>query len=134
MQSEVYVVGLLHNVGQIFLLYTLALLQERGQAQKFDAAALEVMLANRTASLNSLVCRALPLPGDVGAVFSPQERWSPAVAFVHQAMWIVDRLQAGVMPADLTLDTEAELLGLGAPALEQMKKDLGKIVALVRDA
>jgi two-component system response regulator RegA len=133
-QSEVYVVGLLHNIGQIFLLYTLALLQERGQPQKFDAAALEVMLANRTASLNSLVCRALPLPGDVGTVFSPQERWSPAVAFVHQAMWIVDRFQSGTTPGDLAIDTEAELLGLGAPALEHMKKDLIKIVALVRDA
>jgi hypothetical protein len=49
-------------------------------------------------------------------------------------MWVVDRLQAGILPAGLTLDTEAELLGLGAPALEQMKKDLPKVLSLVRDA
>jgi HD-like signal output (HDOD) protein len=131
-QSEVYAVGLLHNIGQTFLLYTLALLQERGQRVKYDEASLEVMLANRAASLNSLVCRALPLPADVGMVFVAQERCSPVVAFVHQSMWIADRIQGGMAPADLALDTEAELLGLTAPALESLRKDLVQIVELMR--
>ena len=130
-QTDVYAVGLLHNVGQTFLLYTLALLQEQGPRQRYDAAALDVMLANRAASLNNLVCRALPLPADVGRVFSPQESWSTVVAFVHQAIWVADRLGKDPAPADLVHDAEAELLGLTAPALERLQKHLPQIVELV---
>lgn len=125
--AEVYTAGLFHNIGSTFLVYTFALLFERGAAKAIAPDALEATaLANR-GQLNRLLGKALELPEalqhlDEAAASAPfaTER------LVVQAAWVAEHALANSMDP-VELDADARMLGVDQNAIEMVNRALPKI-------
>jgi HD-like signal output (HDOD) protein len=120
--DDAYTLGLFHNIGPTFLLYTVALVRDKGVIMKVNHDALDTMVANRAADLNALVVEKLRLPPTIVEVFrSSRLDSTPVVNLIHRSMWVADRLLAKRDPAALVVDMEAELLGLDEDAVESLR-------------
>jgi HD-like signal output (HDOD) protein/ActR/RegA family two-component response regulator len=131
-----FTVGLMHNIGGTFMLYTVALLQDKGQLGEIDLSALKTMIDSRIKQLNRLIGDALELPTEVKLVHSftesdlsgPQAR--TLVTFIHRAMWVADRILED-RAERLELDAEAELVGLDAKDVEALNEELPRFQSLL---
>jgi HD-like signal output (HDOD) protein len=131
-----FMVGLLHNIGGTFMLYTAALLQDKGQLGEIDLPALRTMIENRIRVLNELICDALELPPEVKLVYSFTEsdlsgpHAKLMVAFIHRAMWVADRLLEDRVER-LELDAEGELVGLEDTEIAALNEELPRFQSLL---
>ena len=123
--AEAYSIGLFHNIGFTFLLYTLSLMQDKGQKISLSVDVLQLIAAKRGAELNKIVCDKLALPEIVVNVLAFPPDPPPAVALlignIHRAMWFSTQLLALRDPTQLTLDAEGEILGVTKPVLEKLR-------------
>jgi hypothetical protein len=123
--GEAYAAGLFHNIGSTFLIYTFALLSERGVVNAISPAALEaIALAQRT-QLNRLLVRALELPAILTQLDSGASAPTGSLArIVAQGSWVAEELLAGGGDSvrELELDTDAQLLGVPASAIKLLNK------------
>jgi len=76
----------------------------------------------------------MSLPEAVDQLISsdPSTEPSPEVQVVRQAMWIADRT-LGSDSQRITLDAEAELLGLSQDLVDQVNDNLQDLLGLVHD-
>lgn len=127
-RTDPYQIGLFHNVGSIFLLYTVALLHDRGQLAKVDYPAIDTMIASRSEDLNALVCDKLNLPTEVVAIYSasPPKAAEKMVAVMHQSMWVAEKLVKTRDPEQLQVDSEAEMLGFNKESLAELRAEAPK--------
>jgi hypothetical protein len=125
--SEAYAAGLFHNIGSTFLIYTFALLSERGVVKPIAPAALEaIALAQRT-QLNRLLVRALELPPVLTQLESGASAPPGSLArLVAQGSWVAESLlgQSGDSLRELELDADAQLLGVPASAIKLLNRAL----------
>jgi HD-like signal output (HDOD) protein len=133
--GDAQAVGLFHNIGQVFLLYTLALMRDKGLDLDLDASMIAAALAERSEDLNRILVKLVKLPPEIVAVFSASESSDPEsetmVGFVHQSIWISDRLAGGISPAELELDDQGEVLGLTEPVVGFLKDRLPPLLEAV---
>jgi HD-like signal output (HDOD) protein len=132
--QEVYTIGLFHNVGATFLLYSIALLQEEGELESLSAEALATAAKSGTRRLNHVICKAMNLPSEIELLHSykPEdleaERPNPILVLVHQAMWVAERvLDAGQKP--LELDRQAEMLSMSSATLQALNAKLEALLS-----
>jgi hypothetical protein len=135
--GRIQLVGLFHNIGQVFLVYSLALLKDKGLKVDLDPESLEVAIANRAVELNRLMCKQANLPLEAVGVYSSadlvgQPEREEVVGFVHQAMWFADRCVSGGVPAVLTVDAEGELLGLSQRIVDAVKVQIPNVLGAVK--
>jgi HD-like signal output (HDOD) protein len=125
--AEAYAAGLFHNIGSSFLIYTFALLSERGVVNPIAPAALEAIAIAQRAQLNRLLVRALELPAALtqidGGATAPAGSLPRLVA---QATWVAESVLAGSSEnvRDLELDDDAQLLGISPSAIKLMNRAL----------
>lgn len=121
-RDDVYSIGLFHNIGPTFLLYTVALLLQKNVIRSVNMDALDTLVGSRAGELNALVAEKLSLPPEVNEIYkASRDEASGLVKVMHQGMWVAARLLAGRDPAALRHDMEAELLGLEAPVLDELR-------------
>lgn len=121
-RDDLYTIGLFHNIGPTFLLYTVALLWEKKAVKEINQDGLESMIANRAADLNALVAERLTLPGEIVTIHRVKDKDAdPLIAVMHQAMWVADRLLRTRDAQALQADMEAQLLGLTEETIESLK-------------
>ena len=68
--AEAYSVGLFHNIGSTFLLYTVGLMQDKNENLPLKLPILQLVADKRGAELNKIVCDQLALPQIVVGVLS----------------------------------------------------------------
>lgn len=123
-RNYAYTVGLFHNVGATFLLYTTGLLWDQKVVRSINFGGLAAIVASRSADLNRLVADHLTLPIEITAIHanSPSTA-SPLVTAIHQAMWVADRLLQARDAAALKVDIEAQVLGLTEDAMAVIRAE-----------
>jgi HD-like signal output (HDOD) protein len=115
--------GLFHNVGATFLLYTVALMHEKGEVTEINTRALATTAKSKADELNRMVCRNMRLPADIEKIyeFDSEEAKDPLLQLVHRAMWISNF----ILDRDVTSvehSVEAELLGLSKLDLDAINQ------------
>ena len=130
--SEVYMLGLFHNVGATFLMYTFALLHDKNEVERVDCAAIKTMTLNKATALNELVCEAMNLPDELILLYAsePVTEPSPAVRLIQQAIWIADRV-LDQKQERLDLDPEAELLGIDHAMVDALNDHMDALLGLL---
>lgn len=133
---ELFVLGLLHNVGATFLLYTLALLQEEGRIATLDHESVLTMAADRGPQLNQTIAAGLKLPDDIisrllvpGMDGSPAEE-PPGAMTVLRAIWIAEQVLD--QKRDRLAPTgESISLGLDVDVLSDINAKLPELLQVV---
>jgi HD-like signal output (HDOD) protein len=133
--DEVYTVGLFHNIGATFLMYTFALLKEKGQVEHIDSEAIKTMVASRANALNRLVGKHMQLPSEIQLVFAAVsgptgDEAAHTLTLVRQAIWIADHA-LGEDRQHIGFDSEAELLGVNPEALDVINEKLADLKGLL---
>ena len=133
--EDVYTVGLFHNIGATFLMYTFALLKDKGQYEHIDGEAIKIMVASRTNALNRLVVKHMKLPDEIRLVFektsaSNGDENNRTLDLVRRAVWIADHA-LGDGREHIEFDAEAELLGLKSEALDVINGKLADFMGLL---
>jgi hypothetical protein len=133
--ARIQMVALFHNIGQVFLLYTLALMSERSTEPRLDPAIAEIAAARKTLEVNRLLTTLANVPREVVAVFSARDagdgETERLVTCIHQAMWFADRLVAGVKPGALAPDDEMLQVGLKQDVVVAMSPRLPAILEAI---
>mgnify|MGYP003631412383 CR=1 FL=1 len=118
--SLVYSVGLFHNIGGTFLLYTIALLNDQGTIEMPNSKALVMLMDSHASKLNGAVAEGMNLPREVGQVFEESEDEPPAIIrHIHQAIYLRDKLSNPDVP-NIRLDAEGEMIGLNDRLIDFM--------------
>lgn len=108
----VYSVGLFHNIGGTFLLYTIALLNDQDKIELPNSKALVMLMDSHAGKLNRAVAEGMNLPREVGLVFEESEDDPPAIIrHIHHAIFLRDKLSNPDVPT-IRLDAQAEMIGL----------------------
>ncbi len=131
---DVYSVGLFHNIGSTFFLYTLALLFEEDR-RDVDPEALRIMVDNRNDTLNRMVIETMKLPVEVLRLFPDgdaiaTDATDSTVHIVRQAVWLADQVLAGEQALEHT--AEAELMKIEPEALEVINGKLEDLRPLIQ--
>jgi HD-like signal output (HDOD) protein len=125
--ADVYAAGLFHNIGSTFLVYTFALLFERGAVKAIAPAALEAIALAHRSALNQLLVRALELPDSLGQLDDAAAAAPDAIPrLVVQAAWVAERTlgsNAETLP-ELELDANAQMLALQPSAIKMVNRSL----------
>ena len=130
--EHIGLIGLFHNIGRTFLLYTFGLLSDRGDAPGIDADGLDTITASRLFDLNRIVVQAMRLPDEVNLVYAPSSVEVPqSVRVVRRAMWVAERCLEGEPRVDF--DAAAKLLGFDADMIHAINRRLPSFTALLRE-
>lgn len=125
--GEAYTVGLFHNIGPTFLLYTFALLFERGVVDNISKEALEQTALDGRAQLNGVLVEALELPDALLRLDGAAMGMTDATEWlVLQALWVAERLLASREP--LAVDAEASMMGLDKEILTALEPSVGRLL------
>jgi HD-like signal output (HDOD) protein len=128
--ADAYATGLFHNIGSTFLVYTFALLSERGVVKPISPSALEAIALAQRAQLNRLLVRALELPTMLTQLDSAALAPAGAIErLVAQAAWVAERMLAAGSESvrELELDADAQLLGVPPSAIKAINCSLPSI-------
>jgi CheY-like chemotaxis protein len=136
-RRELFTLGLLHNVGVTFLLYTIALLQEQGRIGALDHEAVITMVASRGPQLNQTIAAVMNLPAEMtsqllgpGMDLSAAEYPPPAMT-VLRAIWIAEQVLD--QKKDLLEPTgESASLGLDADVLSGINAKLPELFQVLQ--
>lgn len=111
--SQAYSLGLFHNIGGTFLLYTIALLHQQKKMEVPRSKALLTVVDSHAGKLNRSVASAMGLPKEIEQVFPASDDEEPPtlVTYVQQAMFLGDKVLDPALQT-IELDADAELLGL----------------------
>ena len=130
--EHVGLIGLFHNIGRTFLLYTFGLLQDGSGGLDLDAQGLDTITASRLFDLNRIVVKSMNLPDEINLVYAPSSVEAPPnVQVVRRAMWVADRCFEG--EPRIELDAQAKLLGFDADMLHTINRRLPSFTALLRE-
>lgn len=129
--SEVYTLGLFHNIGSTYLYYAAALLHDDGQLEEIDCTAFRTVGRGRAEQLNKLVVSHMGMSKMIEAVHQTQDERldDPQLRCVLRAMWIADQ----VVQSDcdrLSASSKSEQLGLDSAAID----DINARIPALRDA
>ena len=133
--AEAYTIGLFHNIGPTFLVYTYALLFEQGAVKGIAPNALDQIALENRGQLNGLLVRELDLPDCLGTLDSATIGPSKSLErLVIQAGWMAERaLDSNMDPFEL--DVDARMLGLDEPMIDETNRallDIGESLAAFR--
>ncbi len=121
--SKVYSVGLFHNIGGTFLLYTIALLNDQKKIEVPNSKALVMLIDSQAGKLNRAVAEGMKLPREVGMIFESNEDEDaapdPTIKHVHHGIYLRDKLLNADVPI-IRLDTQGEMIGLTERIIEFM--------------
>lgn len=118
--SLVYSVGLFHNIGGTFLLYTIALLNDQDKIEVPNSKALVMLIDSHAGRLNRAVGEGMNLPREVGQIFEDAEDEPPAIIrHIHHAIYLRDKLSNPDVPT-IRLDAEGEMIGLNERLIDFM--------------
>lgn len=132
-ERELFTLGLLHNAGATFLLYTLALLQQQGHIEALDHEAVMSMVASGGPQLTQHVAAGLNLPADMASLLlvpasdSSAAEHSPAAMILLRAIWIAETVLD--QKRDLLESTaESASLGLDVDLLSEVNAKLPELL------
>ena len=136
--NEVYTAGLFHNIGCTFMLYTLSLLDDKGEIEEVNKDALTTMIANQAGKLNQMISTALMLPPEINFIYSvasTEDLFNDEESYfirnyINQAIWTAEQV-LDKREGFLTCTTEAELLGLNEEIINRLNEKLPDFLGLI---
>lgn len=136
--NEIYTAGLFHNIGCTFMLYTLSLLDDKGEIEEVNKDALTTMIANQAGKLNQMISTALMLPPEINFIYSvasTEDLFNDEESYfirnyINQAIWTAEQILDN-REGFLTCTTEAELLGLNEEIINRLNEKLPDFLGLL---
>lgn len=126
--AEAFTVGLFHNIGSTFFLYTFALLFERGAVDNISKEALEQTALDARGQLNAVLVDDLQLPDAILRLDGAAMGMVDATEWlVQQALWVAERLLASGV-GGVCMDAEARMMGLDAATLTALEPSLDRVL------